>query len=210
MFERKETFKEVFRDYPITFWCITLCSLIFVIMSFDGGTTNHETLFEYGGLVTDRIYNFNEYYRLLSSMFIHSGLIHFISNIAFLLVLGIPIEKMLGKIKYVVFLFGCGLIGNLVVLFFESNPTAITVGASGMVYGLLGYYLSLVQKRVITDKDERKLIVAMVIINLILTVVVPIISFKVHIGGLIAGYIFGYLTVSRQPILTQYEEGNEQ
>lgn len=83
------------------------------------------------------------YLSLVTSMFLHGGPIHLIGNMLFLWVFGNNIEDTLGRVRFVLFYFVCGVTAGLAHVIVNPGSDIPTVGASGAVSGLLGAYLIL-------------------------------------------------------------------
>ncbi|MDJ0687416.1 MAG: rhomboid family intramembrane serine protease [Xenococcaceae cyanobacterium MO_188.B32] len=82
-----------------------------------------------------------EIYTLITSQFLHGGLIHISGNMLFLWIFGDNVEESLGHIKFLVFYLGCGVLAALTHWFFAMDSTIPTVGASGAIAGIMGAYL---------------------------------------------------------------------
>ncbi len=140
------------------------------------------------GTVIERIgVDAGEYYRLVTSAFLHDGIFHLAFNMYALWLLGQLLESGFGASRfvslYVVSMFG-GAAG--VMLWSPDSPT---VGASGAVYGLMGAMV--VVQRAIGGNLFRSGLGTLLIINLALTLLVPRISIGGHFGGLAAGVLMG-------------------
>lgn len=86
--------------------------------------------------------------QLLTSMFLHGGWLHLIGNMAYLRVFGDDIEDALGKIMYLMFYLGTGVIASLTHIFLSGAGSTIpSVGASGAIAGVLGAYFVLFPRR---------------------------------------------------------------
>ncbi len=86
--------------------------------------------------------------QLLTSMFLHGGWLHIIGNMIFLRVFGDDIEDTYGRLGYLLFYLGTGIIASLVQIFFSGpNNTTPSVGASGAIAGILGAYIVLFPNR---------------------------------------------------------------
>jgi membrane associated rhomboid family serine protease len=86
--------------------------------------------------------------QLLTSMFLHGGWLHLISNMAYLRVFGDDIEDALGKPLYILFYLGTGIAASLTHIFLSGPASTIpSVGASGAIAGVLGAYLVWFPKR---------------------------------------------------------------
>jgi membrane associated rhomboid family serine protease len=134
----------------------------------------------FGPLVAD-----GEWWRLITSGFLHSGLIHIGFNMYLLYLLGRLLEPSLGSARfaavYFVSLLG-GSLGALIV-----NPNAVTVGASGAVFGLMGAAAVQLARRGINPLQTD--IGMLIVLNLVLSLVLPGISIGGHIGGLVSGAV---------------------
>ncbi len=122
------------------------------------------------------------YYRLFTSAFAHYGLLHLLFNMYALYVLGPPLERHLGRVRFAV-LYGLSALGGSVLVYLFSAVNAPTVGASGAVFGLFGATF-VASKRLNLDV---RWVVGLIAINLVLTFSVPGISWQGHLGGLITG-----------------------
>jgi membrane associated rhomboid family serine protease len=127
-----------------------------------------------------------EYYRLISSAFIHFGIVHILFNMWALYVLGPPLEQHLGRLRFAS-LYLLSALGGSVVVYLFSSPMTGTGGASGAIFGLFGATIVAARR---LNLDVRWLI-GLVAINLVLTFSIPGISWQGHIGGLITGSLVG-------------------
>ena len=78
---------------------------------------------------------------LITSMFLHGGVMHILGNMLYLWIFGNNIEDLLGPAKFLLFYLGCGIAAGLVHVLSGPNSTIPTVGASGAVAGVLGAYM---------------------------------------------------------------------
>ncbi len=124
----------------------------------------------------------NQYYRLLTSMFLHGGLLHIGLNMLFLWMLGPQLEYVLGHVRFAVLYVVAGL-GGSIASFWFSTPNTLSVGASGAIFGLLGAYV-VVGRRLSIDTTQ---IVGLIVINIVLGFVISGIDWRAHLGGLVTG-----------------------
>lgn len=82
-----------------------------------------------------------EIYTLITSQFLHSGLVHIGFNMLFLWIFGNNIEECLGHFKFLLFYLGCGVLAALTHWFVAMASAIPTVGASGAIAGVMGAYL---------------------------------------------------------------------
>ncbi len=119
-----------------------VCAAVLAWMTFSGHRS--EIIMNFG-LGQEGIQN-GEYYRFVTSMFLHSGIMHLASNCVYLYYFGVRSEKLLGSGRFLLLYFAAGLCGGLFSLFFEDGY-GVSIGASGAMYGLLGAMLLLTKKR---------------------------------------------------------------
>ncbi|MBE0701401.1 MAG: rhomboid family intramembrane serine protease, partial [Acholeplasmataceae bacterium] len=157
------------------------------------------TLVKYGAIFPPLVIEFNEYYRLVTAMFLHGSLIHFLSNSFVLYFLGSHLERLIGPMKFTILYFVSG-IGSSVFVIFLGSENAVTIGASGAIFGIMGSLLILtfMRKKWFTQGSIRSLRQLMVI-NLVLTFAIPNISIPGHLGGLIFGSGLIFLLTPQKP-----------
>ncbi|MDB5166664.1 MAG: rhomboid family protein [Candidatus Saccharibacteria bacterium] len=80
---------------------------------------------------------------LLTSLFLHAGIVHIIGNMLYLLPFGDNVEDRLGPIRYLLFYLICGVAANLIFALFNRHSNVPLIGASGAIAGVLGGYLAL-------------------------------------------------------------------
>lgn len=125
--------------------------------------------------------NDHEYYRLLTSMFLHYGPLHLGLNMFALWLIGRELEAVLGRARLVALYLVSGLGGGTLVWLVPQG--GVTAGASGAIFGLFaGYFIVLRRLGMQTGG-----VVAIIVINLALGLVVPNISWLGHVGGLATG-----------------------
>ena len=135
-----------------------------------------------------------EWWRLLSSMFLHSGAVHLGLNMLSLYFLGSFVEAAFGRGRFLALYLLSGLSGGLAYLYFGSfNVSA--VGASGAIFGLLGGVLGYAMRQGTFSWQNpliRQLLILLAL-NLYIGFSVPNISNTAHLGGLAGGFAFGWL-----------------
>ncbi|MDP4705658.1 MAG: rhomboid family intramembrane serine protease [Ilumatobacteraceae bacterium] len=131
----------------------------------------------------------HEWYRLITSGFLHFGILHIAMNMYLLFQLGKLLEPPLGRLRYGLLYFACLLGGSLGVLVLEGSSTGLHGGASGAVFGLMGAAAIGMQRRGINIFQTG--LGATLMINLLLTFTIPGISIGGHIGGIVMGAICG-------------------
>ena len=188
---RKDKIINFYKRNPVTSTLLTIMIVYFIFLTLNGGSTNIETLVKYGAFFPPLIRAGNQYYRFITSIFMHIGIMHIFFNGYALYIFGPQLERLMGAKKYLLFFLLTGIGGNIATFFF--NFTSVSAGASGSLFGLFGAFLYLVHRH--RDKvtpEGRQSIIRLLVINLILTVAVPSISVTAHLGGLIIGYLLSY------------------
>jgi len=158
-----------------------------------------------GGLFSNRISQFTadfalfgpsvadgEWYRLVTSGFLHAGIIHIGFNMFLLLVLGRLLEPALGTARFLVLYFASLLAGSFGVLLVE--PNSIAIGASGAVFGLAGAVFVIARGRGMNELAGE--IGFLIVFNLVFSFVVPHISVGAHVGGLVGGIVCALVIVA--------------
>lgn len=135
-----------------------------------------------------------EFYRLVTSAFLHYGLLHLLLNMWALYVVGPGLEMLLGHLRFAA-LYGLSALGGSVVVFAWAPVNTATAGASGAVFGLFGATL-VVGRRLRLDVGW---VAAVIAINLAFSFSVPHISWQGHIGGLITGTVVALAYVYAPP-----------
>ncbi|CAN5786090.1 MAG: rhomboid family intramembrane serine protease [Rubrobacter sp.] len=189
---------------PVTFGLIAACVAVYIAVALAGQTYGyplnvglvtqpHEVLAQ-GALLPAAVAG-GEVWLLLTSMFLHSGFIHLALNMLSLYFLGSFVEQAFGRSRFLALYLCSGLAGGIAYLYFGAFDEP-AVGASGAIFGLLGGVLGY-SLRNGTFSWQNPLIRQLLILtalNLYFGFSVPNISNTAHIGGLVGGAAFGWLT----------------
>ena len=134
-----------------------------------------------------------EWWRLVTSMFLHVGILHIAFNAMALYALGIQLEQLIGSKRFLLIFFLTGLGGNVLTLLVNPVPS---VGASGGIFGLLGALIAFFYR----NRDRlgpwgqanlRSLLITAGL-NFLITFSIPQVNQMAHLGGLVAGLFLGY------------------
>ncbi|MFJ4619576.1 rhomboid family intramembrane serine protease [Streptomyces sp. NPDC088812] len=128
-----------------------------------------------------------EWYRLLTSMFLHSNYMHILFNMLSLWWLGGPLEQALGRVRYLALYFVSGLAGSALT-YLLAAPNQPSLGASGAIFGLFGATAVLMRRM----RYDMRPIIALLVINGIITFGWGSIAWQAHVGGFVAGVAIGY------------------
>lgn len=177
-----------FKKPIITYSIIFICVLVFILMYVLGnGSTDNYTLLLFGANL-DALTKNGDYYRLLTSMFLHIGIMHLLCNMYSLYIIGKEVENVFGKWKYLVIYILSGIAGSILSLAFNHNT--ICAGASGAIFGLLGALLYFgYYYRPYLGATLTRSIIPVIAINLIVGFLDSGIDNSAHIGGLVGGLL---------------------
>ena len=127
-----------------------------------------------------------DWYRLVSSMFLHYGILHIGFNMWALYVIGTPLEGMLGRFRFAALYFLSG-IGGSILSFSTGQVLTPAAGASGAIFGIFGAFFVILRRRNL----ETGGILGLIVINLVLSFTFANIDWRGHVGGLVTGAAVG-------------------
>lgn len=170
--------------------------LCFLYLELQGSTENAGFMLAHGAMFAPLVVDHGQYYRLVTSVFMHFGVSHLLNNMLVLFVLGDNLERALGHVKYLIFYLLCGVGANLVSMAVNLMTGSLSVGAgaSGAIFGVVGglVYAVGVNRGRLEDLTSRQLGV-MILLTLYHGFTSMNIDNAAHIGGLAAGILLGIL-----------------
>ena len=182
--EEARRVEEIFKPkFPIvTYVLIGINVAIFLIGMLFGLNNVFINLFaNYGPYVVD-----GEYYRLLTATFIHANIFHIAFNMYALYLLGSQAESFFGKWKFLIIYLLSAISGSLLSILL--NQGAVSVGASGAVFGIMGALLYFgYNYRVYLGNTLVKAIIPVILINFAFGFILTGVDNYAHIGGLVGG-----------------------
>jgi membrane associated rhomboid family serine protease len=182
------------RTPVVTQALIALNVIVFIAELASGtqaGAGTGGTVLTKGALYGPAIAHLHQDYRIVTSGFLHEGFFHIFVNMLSLYFIGPVLEPAIGRLNFALIYFSSLLAGSFGALLFE--PAAITVGASGAIFGIFGALIVVARARGIPIWQSG--LAPILLINLLLSVSIKGISIGGHIGGLIGGLIGGWLVV---------------
>jgi membrane associated rhomboid family serine protease len=135
-----------------------------------------------------------EWWRLLTAMFLHYGVLHLLMNMYALWILGRELEAVLGPLRFVALYLLAGLGGNVAAYLFAA-PNAATAGASTAVFGLMSATFVILKRLNLSVQP----ILPVIVINVLFTFVVANISVAGHLGGLVVGAVVATIMAYAPP-----------
>lgn len=196
MFIRTENFKQFRTYYPAVFTLIAINVIVFIVTILPSiGDIIFNAGMHVNGFVTA-----GEYWRVVTSTFLHAGFVHLLFNMFSLFLFGPELERIAGKARFLTIYFVGGITGNIVTLLTQYSTYA-TVGASGAVFGIFGAYLAILARHHRYTPQLKQVILPIVIISVVLTFFQSGVNAAGHIGGLIGGFICGLVFFTPNRIL---------
>lgn len=191
-----QTNLSVWKEKITTIGLVVLNIFLFIISVFSG-----DLLYNEGAFSLQYVLYGKEWWRTITSMFLHADADHLVGNMLMLYFAGEIVEKYLGKRQYVILYFFSGITGSLFYAAYEfyTGSYMASIGASGAVFGLIGALLVIVVRHKgkygdITLKRMGFMIVYMIYMGLRTSNV----NNAAHIGGLICGILLTCLYMLMQ------------
>lgn len=175
---------------------VALNILIFMILSLLGDMESGYFVEQHGGMFPLRITENGEWWRLVTSMFLHFGVQHLANNMLVLFCTGDKLELAVGRWRYVLIYFGSGICGGILSLcmMLRQQDYAVSAGASGAIFGVIGALLWIVIRnrgRLETLTTRRMLL--MILLSLYLGFTGTGVDNWCHVGGVAGGFILSVL-----------------
>lgn len=182
---------------PVNTILVLVNVIVFIILSCLGNINNPDFMIKHGVMDWTDIVEKGQYYRMFTSMFLHFGADHLFQNMLILLVIGCRLEKITGKLQYLIIYLGSGLAGAAASLIFTlaAEPNTVSAGASGAIFGVMGGLLFNILIDVIQKKRHR---VEEIGLTGMIFMVCSALSYgffstgvdnAAHVGGLVGGFI---------------------
>ncbi len=165
-------------DQPVVTWAIiALCALIYVLQLLPNSPVTNALLYY-------APYTYTQPWRMITALFVHSpsSFLHILFNMFSLFVFGPIMERMLGRVRFLVLYLLSGFGGSVAVLLIA--PSTPVVGASGAIFGLLGAYF-VIQRKLGGNATQLLIVIGL---NLVIGFLPGTnIAWQAHVGGLIVG-----------------------
>ena len=180
----------------VTWGLLAAILLVWGAVELGGGSGDSSTLIAFGALQASAVAA-GDYWRLLTAMFLHSGVWHLGLNCAGLFILGTQAEKVYGHVRFsaIYLLSGLGASAFSYALNLSRAENAVGVGASGAIFGLLGALAAffLANRDKLGDMGRRSFTALLILagVNLAFGLAIPGIDNYAHVGGFAAGALLG-------------------
>lgn len=189
-----------FKKPIVTYILIGANVLIFLLLSFNGRTEDAEYMARHGALYVPYLTDYHEYYRMITSLFLHFGFWHLANNMLTLFVLGRFVEPVVGKARFLIIYFTAGIGGNALSMALEmrSGDFTVSAGASGAIFGITGALLALaILNRGQIAGISRFSIILMIAVSLYNGFASSGVNNAAHVGGLICGFLISLIICPR-------------
>ncbi len=183
--------------------CIILLNVLAYILTYFipafGGT---DKTLAAGALSWYYVIREGEYYRILTSMFLHADVSHLFNNMLVLLFVGYHLERAAGKLKYLLIYMGGGILAGIASIGYNmweeynrlADGTTVSIGASGAIFGVVGAMLLIViVNRGRLEEISTRQMVIFVVLSLYGGITNTRIDQAAHVGGFVAGFILAAL-----------------
>ena len=188
---------------PILIYINIAVFLLMVFLGLGFISFNGDDLLKWGANYGPLVKN-GEWWRLLTSMFVHGGIMHILMNMIGLFFVGLILEHQLGSVRYLIAYLLTGIVASLTSLWW--HDTSFSVGASGAIFGLYGIILALLLTNVYSQWVKKTFLVsALIFVGLnLLAGLLPDIDNAAHVGGLLSGFVIGLILY---PTLKHHNNG---
>jgi membrane associated rhomboid family serine protease len=139
------------------------------------------------GLNPASIHYQHQWYRLVTSPFLHASVTHIFLNMLTLAIVGPPVEAEVGRVRFLAIYLAAAL-GGSVCSYLIGPVNEVGVGASGAIFGIMGAYLVLA----IRNRWDISTILVLIVVNLAISFADTTIDWRAHVGGLVVGAAVGY------------------
>lgn len=170
--------------------------LIFVLVEITGSTTDTANMLLWGASYVPYVVDGREYWRLFTSMFLHFGIQHLFNNMLLLFFLGDTLERVVGKISYLLIYLLGGLGGNILSCYVEmkNESYAVSAGASGAVFAVIGAMLYvLIRNRGRIEEMTAQRLMIMALLTLYVGFTTKGVDNMAHLGGLMCGFLLAVI-----------------
>ncbi len=169
---------------------------VFLILSILGDTENGYFMVMHGADYAPYVAEHGQYYRLFTCMFLHFGVRHLFNNMLVLIFLGDDLEKLAGKLRFLLIYFGGGLAGNILSVVYDMRmgEYSVSAGASGAIFAVIGALVGVVLlNRGKVPAYTRRRMLLMASLSVLQGLTATGVDNCAHIGGMLTGFLLALL-----------------
>ena len=195
---------------PVNIVLVILNIVVFFVLDVMGDTQSSMFMFEHGAMYPYAVLVDEQWYRLLTSAFLHFGINHLVNNMIMLVCLGSYLERAIGAVKYAIFYFVAAVGSSLISMAYmlRSDNIAVSGGASGVVFGIIGALLYLVIRNKGRFEDlTMKRFLIMIALSLYYGFATTGVDNAAHVGGLLVGFVMGLILYRKEKHYRRYQGG---
>lgn len=180
------------RQQPfVTYALLILLAVVFLMESLAGGSENVSTLIAFGAKINYLVQE-GQWWRLITPMFLHIGVLHILMNGVTLYFVGNILEPLIGHVRFFVIFILSGITGNLASFAFGAT-NSISAGASTSLFGMFAAFLALavIYRENHFLGEMGKTFLALIILNLLMDLTMTSVDIWGHVGGALGGFLLG-------------------
>jgi len=182
------------RKAPVTMALLVIIAIVFAFEYLTHAYESDEAMVSMGAIVPGLVQR-GELWRLIASMFLHGGWLHWLANSWALYQLGTLYEVLFGSKRFALVYFATGICAGIASSLYNHGPA---VGASGAVFGIMGAFIFSIRRSPLYRHQpwSRGLIgqlVFWIVVNIAIGYSLPFIDNVAHIGGLVSGLLLGLI-----------------
>lgn len=177
---------------PLTLAIIAMNLLLFILQALPG-SSNPQSLLQWGANYWPLTTN-GQYWRLITSIFLHAGVWHLITNMLGLLIIGYFLEPLLRPLRFGLVYLLTGIIAGIISIYF--HPGMMGVGASGSIFGMYGVFLALLTTPFYCPSIRKAYLMFISLfvgLNLLAAMMITGIDNAAHLAGFLSGIAAGYV-----------------
>lgn len=181
---------------PVNTILAALNIIVFFVLDLMGDTEDAVFMLAHGAMYPPAVLLEGQWYRLLTSAFLHFGFQHLVNNMIMLVCLGSYLERALGKVKYIIFYLAAAVGSSLVslgIMLYTGN-IAVSAGASGAIFGIIGalLYMLIRNRGRFADLTMVRFLL-MIALSLYYGFSSTGVDNAAHVGGLVIGFVLGII-----------------
>jgi len=158
-----------------------------------------ETLYNLGAMQPLAVAS-GQFWRLFTAMFLHAGILHIALNAYFFYLFGRTVEANFGRIWMLLIYLVSGFLASVASYAF-GPATTLAVGASGAIAGVFGAFIAFSYRRrhIPAYANNLRMALTVIVLNAVLSFAYGAIDWRAHVGGLVGGFVLGYLIDQPDP-----------